>query len=102
MFGKVLEILIVVTTENHVYKFGNEYRVQAKGGPIGLRCTGEMADCCMIDWDKIIFKKPKSTQDSRMTSIFVQKVWKKAQNWLMINLLLLKKKEQLMRIGVMI
>ena len=60
MFGKVLEILIVVTTENHVYKFGNEYRVQAKGGPIGLRCTGEMADCCMIDWDKILLKKLKN------------------------------------------
>ena len=60
MFGKVIEILIVVTTENHVYKFGNEFRVQAKGGPIGLRCTGEMADCCMIDWDKILIEKLKN------------------------------------------
>ena len=40
-----------------MYKFGNRYMVQGKGGPIGLRCTGEMADCFMVDWDKELMKK---------------------------------------------
>ena len=31
MLGKAIEVLIVATTTNHVYKFGNKYRVQAKG-----------------------------------------------------------------------
>ena len=59
MLGKAIEILIVTTTVNHVYKFGNEYRIQAKGGPIGLRCTGEMADCFMVNWDKKLLMKLK-------------------------------------------
>ena len=52
MEGKAIEVLIIATTTNHVYKFGDTLRVQAKGGPIGLRCTGEMAECYMVDWDK--------------------------------------------------
>jgi hypothetical protein len=60
MLGKAIEILIVTTTVNHVYKFGNEYRIQAKGGPIGLRCTGEMADCFMVNWDKQLLMKLKN------------------------------------------
>ena len=57
MLGKAIEVLIVATTTNHVYNFGNKYRVQAKGGPIGVRCTGEMADCFMVDWDKRLMEK---------------------------------------------
>ena len=57
MLGKAIEVLIVATTTNHVYKFGNKYRVQAEGGPIGLRCTGEMADCFMVNWDKRLMEK---------------------------------------------
>ena len=33
------------------YKFSNKIRLQKQGGPIGLRLTGEIADCLMIDWD---------------------------------------------------
>jgi hypothetical protein len=40
--------------DNHLYQFNNEVRIQNKGGPIGLRLTGEIADCIMIDWDKTI------------------------------------------------
>ena len=38
--------------DNHVYQFNNELRIQTKGGPIGLKLTGEIADCLMLDWDK--------------------------------------------------
>ena len=52
MFGKALEILIIAALKNHVYQFGNQIRVQSEGGPIGLKLTGEVADCIMVDWDK--------------------------------------------------
>ena len=37
---------------NHIYQFKNQTRVQSKGGHIGLKLTGEIADCLMIHWDK--------------------------------------------------
>ena len=57
MFGKALEIMIVLCMDNHVYQFGNIVRVQKEGGPIGLKLTGEIADCLMIDWDKKMLKE---------------------------------------------
>ena len=52
--------MIVATLENHVYRFGNDIRRQADGGPIGLALTGEIADCYMINWDKEFLEKLKS------------------------------------------
>ena len=52
MFGKAFEIMLVTCLENHIYQFNNQIRIQAQGGPIGLKLTGEIADCLMIDWDK--------------------------------------------------
>ena len=52
LFGKALEILLVTCMNNHIYQFENKIRVQKQGGPIGLKLTGEIADCLMIDWDK--------------------------------------------------
>ena len=52
MFGKSLEIMLVAAMTNHVYLFNNKIRKQSQGGPIGLKLTGEIADCVMIDWDK--------------------------------------------------
>ena len=52
MFGKALEIMIILCMDNHVYQFENKIRIQKEGGPIGLKLTGEVADCLMIDWDK--------------------------------------------------
>ena len=52
MFGKALEMMLIVCMDNHVYQFHNKIRVQKQGGPIGLKLTGEIADCLMIDWDK--------------------------------------------------
>ena len=57
MLAKSIEIMIIITLENHVYKFGNEIRRQREGGPIGLSLTGEIADCYMIHWDKQFLKK---------------------------------------------
>jgi hypothetical protein len=52
LFGKALEILVITCMDNHLLKFDNKTRVQNKGGPIGLKLTGEIFDCIMIDWDK--------------------------------------------------
>ena len=52
MFGKTMEMLLTMCMDNHCYHFNNEIRVQNKGGPIGLKLTGEIFDCVMIYWDK--------------------------------------------------
>ena len=57
MFGKALEIRIIICMNNHVYQFA---RIQKEGGPIGIKLTGEIADCLMIDWDKKLLEKLKS------------------------------------------
>ena len=59
MFGKALELLIITCMDNHVYQFGNKVRLQQNGGPIGLKLTGEIADCLMIDWDKKLLAELK-------------------------------------------
>ena len=38
--------------KNHVFTFDNEIRKQTKGGPIGLKLTGVLAQVFMIWWDK--------------------------------------------------
>ena len=60
MFGKALEIMLITCMDNHAYQFNNKVRIQNKGGPIGLKLTGEIADCVMIDWDKKLLAKLKS------------------------------------------
>jgi hypothetical protein len=60
MFGKALEIMLIACMDNHAYQFENKVRIQNKGGPIGLKLTGEIADCVMIDWDKKLLSKLKS------------------------------------------
>ena len=60
MLAKSIEIMIIATLENHIYKFGNEIRRQREGGPIGLAITGEIADCYMLNWDKEFLKKMKA------------------------------------------
>ena len=62
LFGKALEIMIVATLKNHVYQFNNKIRLQNKGGPIGLKLTGEVADCVMIEWDKKLMKELKKVE----------------------------------------
>ena len=62
MLAKNIEIMIIATLENHIYKFGNEIRRHKEGGPIVLALTGEIADCYMINWDKEYLKKIKSIE----------------------------------------
>ena len=52
MFGKALEMMLIMCMDNHIYEFENKIRLQKQGGPIGLKLTGEIADCLMINWDK--------------------------------------------------
>ena len=68
--------MLTTCMDNHVYLFESQMRVQKQGGPIGLKLTGEIADCLMIDWDKKLIAKLKSfkiipevysIQDSKMT-----------------------------------
>ena len=51
--------MLVTCMTNHIYQFENKYRIQKQGGPIGLKLTGEIADCIMIDWDKELLTKLK-------------------------------------------
>ena len=37
---------------NHVYAVGDEFFLQARGGPIGLTLTGVLARVFMMSWDK--------------------------------------------------
>ena len=51
--------MIITCIDNHVYQFGNKARIQKQGGPIGLKLTGEIVDCLMIDWDKKLLEELK-------------------------------------------
>ena len=62
LFGKALEIMLITCMNNHVYQFNNQYRIQKQGGPIGLKLTGEIADCVMIDWDNKLLAKLKNSE----------------------------------------
>ena len=44
---------------NYVYQFSNQISIQNKCGHIGLKLTGEIADCIMIAWDKKLLAKLK-------------------------------------------
>ena len=59
MFGKALELMLVTCMDNHVYRFENHTRLQKEGGPIGLKLTGEIADCLMIYWDNKLLEELK-------------------------------------------
>ena len=55
MFGKALETMLITCMNHHLYQFENTIRIQKEGGPIGLKLTGEIADCLMLDWNFILF-----------------------------------------------
>ena len=52
MLREALRVALTVIMKNHVYTFDNEIRKQTKGGPIGLKLTGVLAQIFMIWWDK--------------------------------------------------
>ena len=49
---EALRVVLTVIMKNHVFTFNNEIRKQTKGGPIGLKLTGVLAQMFMIWWGK--------------------------------------------------
>ena len=62
MFGKALEMMLTLCMDNHCYQFNNQVRIQKKGGPIGLKLTGEIADCIMLDWEQTLLAELKKLE----------------------------------------
>ena len=52
MLREALRVVLTVIMKNHVFTFDNEIRKQTKGGPIGLKLTGVLAQVFMMWWDK--------------------------------------------------
>jgi len=52
MLREALRVALTLIMKNHVYTFDNEIRKQTRGGPIGLKLTGVLAQIFMIWWDK--------------------------------------------------
>ena len=50
LLAKVIEVAVRTTFKNHLYQFEGRMRVQACGGPIGLRLTGVVARVIMDYW----------------------------------------------------
>ena len=51
MFTEAMKIALLFIMENHVHTFDNEMKLQSKGGPIGLKLTGILAQVFMVWWD---------------------------------------------------
>ena len=60
MLAEGLKIVVTYIMEHHVYEFDGKIHRQAKGGPIGLDMTGELAAIFMSWWDKEFLKKLRS------------------------------------------
>ena len=52
LLAKVMEVAVRTTFRNNLYQFEGQMRVQAAGGPIGLRLTGAVARVVMDYWAK--------------------------------------------------
>ena len=52
MMGKILEVAIKATFQNHIYTYRNDLYYQQKGGAIGLRLTGIVARIVMDRWSR--------------------------------------------------
>ena len=51
MLKEALRVVLTVIMKNHVYTFDGQIRKQIRGGPIGLKLTGVLAQIFMIWWD---------------------------------------------------
>ena len=54
---KMMEIIVRTTFNTHVYRWGGKIYRQKKGGPIGLRASGTVANVTMEVWIKSLEKK---------------------------------------------
>ena len=51
IIATVVQIGVVVMFNTHIYQFNQNYYLQKRGGPIGLRATCAVARVCMLHWD---------------------------------------------------
>ena len=42
---------------NHIFRFGIKFYRQSKGGAIGVGIAGDVADLCMVWWDRWLKEK---------------------------------------------
>ena len=52
MLREAPRVMLTAIMKSHVYTFDDKIRKQTKGGPIGLKLTGVLAQLFMIWWDK--------------------------------------------------
>ena len=57
MVAEAMKIAIKLIMNKHVYTFDGKKRKQAKGGPIGLDLTGDLAQIFMMYWEKEFLKR---------------------------------------------
>ena len=60
MLGAAITIAVKFVMKNHFYTFGGVIRRQARGGPIGLSLTGDVAQVMMAWWDQRVIEKLKN------------------------------------------
>ena len=51
MVARLIELAVRTCFNNHVYRFNGRYYLQKKGGAIGLRLTGVVAEISMAAWE---------------------------------------------------
>ena len=52
MFTEAMKVALLFIAENYIYTFDNEIKLQSKGGSIGLKLTGVLAQLFMVGWDR--------------------------------------------------
>ena len=57
MLSEALHIAVKYIMENHIYRFNDTIKKQARGGPIGLELTGEIAAILMMWWDRELLRR---------------------------------------------
>ena len=56
MLAEAITVAVEFVMRNHMYTFNGQLRRQAKGGPIGLALTGDVAQVFMCWWDREFIK----------------------------------------------
>ena len=59
MLAEALKVAVNIIMKNHIYQFDGKIHKQARGGPIGLDLTGDLAAIFMSWWDKEFIKRLK-------------------------------------------
>ena len=55
--AKVVECMVNVCFESHIYRWNDTVKRQKKGGAIGLRATGSLAKVTMDHWIEVFRRK---------------------------------------------